>query len=340
MTFAIFPEESKSLVKHYLTREIYESLRHKSTDNGFTLDKAIQSGIVNPDSAIGIYAGDAQSYQTFKPIFTPIIEAYHGISQSTKHVSDIRPVTLTDPDPDGKYILSTRIRVARNISGFCFTSHINLDSRGILEQLILKALHGLTGDLKGHYNSFSALDSDKLEQLIKDTLFFRKGDRFQDAAGINSHFPKCRGIYASEDKRFRVWINEEDHLRVISQDSSSDLQGVFNHLANGLNAIETTLQFEKDLKYGYLSSCPTNIGTAMRAGVHIRLEKLHSNQSILLALTEKHDLQIRGTLGEKTQVQNCVFDISNRRRLGISESEIVHSLHQGLLAIIAAEKKL
>jgi creatine kinase/arginine kinase len=133
-------------------------------------------------------------------------------------------------------------------------------------------------------------------------------------------------------------LNEEDHLRLISQESSSDLSGVYNHLGQALRLLQQHLHFAQDKRYGYLTSCPTNLGTSMRAGVHIRLENLDKNRSLLEKLAGNHRLQIRGTGGENTDVADNVFDISNKRRLGLSEVEIVTGLHKGLLAIIDAEK--
>lgn len=129
-------------------------------------------------------------------------------------------------------------------------------------------------------------------------------------------------------------------MRIISQDTSANLSSVFNHLCRALVALESILKFAKDDTYGYLTSCPTNLGTAMRAGVHIRLPQLNRSRSLLDGLTRSHNLQIRGSSGEKTEVTDAVFDISNRRRLGISETEIIKELHEGLLAIIDTEKKL
>lgn len=323
-------ENSKSLVKKHLSLESYSKLKQLSTKSGFTLAKAIQSGVVNPDSSIGIYAGDAESYTLFSDIFSPVIEEYHGYSKEMVHSPHFSPVALVDPDPEKKYIHSTRVRVARNIEKFTFTSHIGLEERRRLEREVVHALESLPQSLAGTYHSF--------ERETDESLLFKKGDRFQDAAGINSDYPLCRGIFYSKDQRFRVWLNEEDHLRLISQDSSSDLSGVFNHLGEALSALQKNLSFVRDRRYGYLTTCPTNLGTSMRAGVHIRLEKLEKNRPLLQEIVDKHQLQLRGTGGENTAVENSVFDISNKRRLGLSEVDIVTSLHTGLLAIIDAEK--
>lgn len=325
-----FDETSKSLVKKHLSQEIYERLLARSTKSGFTLSKAIRSGVLNPDSSIGIYAGDAESYQLFSEIFDPVIEEYHGIRRGDLHRSDFSPVTLPDPDPEKQYILSTRVRVARNVEHFSFTNHLLLKERQQLEKTVLEALATLPDAFSGDYYP--------LETARDTEILFKKGDRFQEAAGINSDFPKCRGIFYARHKCFRLWLGEEDHLRLISQENSSDLAGVFNHLGSALAALEKRLNFIRDERYGYLTTCPTNLGTSMRAGVHIRLKNLSRRRTLLYELAGKHQLQLRGTGGENTEVEDGVFDISNKSRLGLSEVSIIRRLHRGILAIIDAEK--
>lgn len=325
-------ENSKSLVKKHLSLKSYNRLKKLSTSSGFTLEKAIQSGVANPDSSIGIYAGDAESYTLFSDIFSAVIEEYHGYGKEQLHCSDFSAVALLDPDPEKKYIQSTRVRVARNIEKYAFTSHIGLGERRRLEHEFVAALDRLPQPFAGTYHSF--------ECETDESLLFKKGDRFQDAAGINSDFPLCRGIFYSQDRRLRIWLHEEDHLRLISQEVSSDLSGVFNHLGTALTTLQKNLSFACDRRYGYLTTCPTNLGTSMRAGVHIRLRKLDNNRALLNKIVEKNQLQLRGTGGENTAVENSVFDISNKRRLGLSEVDIITSLHRGLMEIIDAEKNV
>ena len=336
----VFPKHAHSLVKKYLSQKVFKALKHQKTDSGFTLAKAINSGLKNPDSAIGIYAGDAQSYKTFSLIFDPVISEYHKGEKTLKHKSDLTQIELACLDPENKYIQSTRIRVARNIKGFGFPCYMTLFERRELEKKSISALGSLTGNLKGNYYSLERDNKEKLSQLKTKNLGFQKGDRFQDAAGINSDFPKSRGVYLSFDERLMVWVNEEDHLRIISLEKSSDISSVYKRLCQAVTALNQNLDFAWDNTYGNLTSCPTNIGTSMRAGVHIQLEKLEKNKELLLKLVNGYNLQIRGTCGEKTKIQNAVFDISNSQRLGVSESDIILNLHAGLRAIIKAEKNL
>ena len=326
-----FDKTSRCLVKKHLSQELYSRLRNCSTASGYTLDKAIRSGVVNSDSSIGIYAGDAESYNLFSEIFDLVIEEYHGFGQGEKHISDFSQIELIDPDPEKKYILSSRVRVARNVDTFTFASHINLRERLLLEKNVVEALTSFGKPFSGEYFSF--------DSTTDPGILFKKGDRFQDAAGLNTDFPKGRGIFYSKDKRFRVWINEEDHLRLISQDNSGDLAGVFNHLCLGVDELKKSLVFAIDEHYGNLTTCPTNLGTSMRAGVHIKLPHLQENRTLLAKIINEHQLQLRGTGGEKTEVENSVFDVSNEKRLGLSEVSIIKGLHKGILAIIEAEQQ-
>ena len=91
---------------------------------------------------------------------------------------------------------------------------------------------------------------------------------------MNQDWPKGRGIFHNDAKTFLVWVNEEDQLRIISMQPGADIKDVFDRLCRACNHIEQVIAFAKDEKYGYITSCPTNLGTALRASVHIKLPKL------------------------------------------------------------------
>lgn len=340
MALPDFPAGSSALAKTHLTPDIFARLTDKSTDTGFTLSQAIASGLVHKDSSIGIYAGDGQSYQTFAPLFDPIIREYHNLETRVRHCEDYTLPALTNPDPEGRYILSSRIRVARNLASIPFTPNMDLADRLKVLDLAREACSGLPRPLAGAFFCYTDLDRAALDRKIKQKLAFPRGDRFQEAAGINRDFPAGRGIFLSQDNGFRVWVNEEDHFRIMAQQAGPDLAEVFCRLASGLDHLSRVLAFSRDSDLGYLNACPTNIGTAMRAGVHIRLPALNRHPEKLKKTAASHHLQIRGTMGEKTAVENAVFDISNARRLGVSAGQTIATLYHGLAAIIALEKKL
>jgi len=342
MNYPNFPKECQSLLCKYLSREIFENLKEKTTSNGFSLQQAINSGVVNPDSSIGVYAGDEESYTLFAPLFDPIIEEYHGFSKEDKHQSNLNPDDLNapNPDPEGEFILSTRIRVGRNIADMPLGPAVSKEQRDQIERDIVQGVSRLEGELSGAYYPLLGMTKEVQEQLIKDHFLFKEGDRFLDAAGLNRDWPSGRGIYHNHDKTFLVWVNEEDQLRIISMQKGGDIKEVFTRLVNAIESIEKQVPFSYNSRLGYITSCPTNLGTAMRASVHIALPKLAKNMDAFKAITDKYHLQIRGTDGEHSKSEGGVYDISNRRRLGITEVQAVQDMHDGVVALIEAEKAL
>ena len=173
-------------------------------------------------------------------------------------------------------------------------------------------------------------------------LFNREGDRFLESSGLNRDWPSGRGIFHNDAKTFLVWVNEEDQLRIISMQPGADIRAVFERLCRAAKHIETVVKFSRDDHLGYITSCPTNLGTALRASVHIHLPHLGKpeNKAQFQAIADKYYVQIRGAHGEHTETNDGIFDISNRRRLGRSEKDLVQDMYDGVKAMIAAEKEL
>ena len=321
---------------------MFDALRDKKTANGFTLQQAINSGVVNPDSGIGVYAGDEESYETFAPLFDPIIQEYHGFSKADSHHSDFKPEALNagNPDPEGKYIVSTRIRVGRNVADLPLGPAISLEQRNVVEAQVSAALSGLEGKLKGTYYPLQGMNEADSAQLIADHFLFKAGDRFLEAAGLNRDWPQGRGIYHNDEKTFLVWVNEEDQLRIISMQMGGDIKAVFTRLSTAVAALGEKIDFAYNEHLGFITSCPTNLGTAMRASVHIKLPKLAQKMETFQKIAEQYHLQIRGIHGEHSESEGGVYDISNKRRLGVTEVQCVQDMYDGVVALIAEEEML
>ncbi|SFV70083.1 Putative ATP:guanido phosphotransferase YacI [hydrothermal vent metagenome] len=340
--FPNFPNDCKSLLCKHLSKELFEELKNKKTSNGFTLKDAINSGVENIDSGIGVYAGDEESYSLFAKLFDPIIQEYHGFSPTDKHQSNLNPNDLEapNPDPKGQYIVSTRIRVGRNIDNMPLGSAITKEQREQVEALVVEGLKQLDGELKGKYYPLLGMSKEIQEELIKEHFLFKEGDRFLASAGLNRDWPEGRGIYHNDNKTFLVWVNEEDQLRIISMQMGGDIKEVFTRLVSAIKSIEKKVNFSYNEHIGYISSCPTNLGTAMRASVHIALPKLSKNMKLFKDITDKHHLQIRGVHGEHSQSEGGVYDISNKRRVGVSEVMCVQDMYNGVVELISTEKSL
>ena len=169
---------------------------------------------------------------------------------------------------------------------------------------------------------------------------YREGDRFLAACNLNRDWPEGRGIFHNDAKTFLVWVNEEDQLRIISMQPGADIGAVFERLSRAATIIETKAAFDKNDHVGYITSCPTNLGTALRASVHIHLPELMKDWARFEGIADQFNVQIRGSHGEHSDTSDGIFDISNKRRLGRSEKDLVQDMYDGVKAMIDAELSL
>ena len=189
--------------------------------------------------------------------------------------------------------------------------------------MVSKACKSFTGELAGTYYALGAMTAQDRNQLIEDHFLFKEGDRFLESCGLNRDWPSGRGIFHNKEKTFLIWVNEEDQLRIISMQKGADILAVFTRLSNAATLIEQEAKFAHDDHLGYITSCPTNLGTALRASVHIKLPYLAKNKEAFNKIADQFYVQIRGIHGEHTETDDGVFDISNKRRLGRSEKDLV-----------------
>merc|ERR1739841_232750 len=203
--------------------------------------------------------------------------------------------------------------------------------------LMKNATATFSGDLAGKYFPLTGMDEKVRQQLVDDHFLFVSGDKNLTVAGMERDWPEGRGIFHNKDKTFLTWVNEEDQLRIISMQSGGDVRAVFDRLARGIKAVgdsvrsESGREFMLDPKYGYVHSCPTNLGTGMRASVHVDLPGwTKEGLKPLQARCEELHLQPRGTRGESGGQTGCTYDISNKHGLGYSEVQLVQKMIDGV----------
>ena len=190
------------------------------------------------------------------------------------------------------------------------------------------------------------------QALVDAHVMFKdmNADLYLRSAGIASDWPYGRGCWQSADKQCIIWFGEEDHLRIMCMKKGSRLNEVFTRLKKMLDLVETLdgIDFARSSKYGYITSCPTNLGTGMRASVHIKVPNLtadgqadpHGNSPTCKAICNPLGLSVRGTGGEHTPIgKDGTIDLSPRARLFIKEKEIIAALYRGITNLMAAEKK-
>ncbi|NWI37185.1 KCRB kinase, partial [Picathartes gymnocephalus] len=328
-----------------LTLDLYKKLRDKQTPSGFTLDDCIQTGVDNPGNGIAMFPSG----------FVPCCDlTYHFPDTS---IINIKMAQLNNQrlPPDEEYPdLSThnnhmakvltldlykKLRDRVTPSGFTLDDVIQTGS------LCLSALGSLDGDLKGKYYALRNMTDAEQQQLIDDHFLFDKPvSPLLLASGMARDWPDARGIWHNDNKTFLVWINEEDHLRVISMQKGGNMKEVFNRFCTGLTKIESLFkaknyEFMWNPHLGYILTCPSNLGTGLRAGVHIKIPHLGKHEKFGEVL-KRLRLQKRGTGGVDTAAVGGVFDVSNADRLGFSEVELVQMVVDGVKLLIEMEKRL
>jgi len=342
-----------NLMARYFSEDYFNSLDESKRAR---LWRIIRTGIENPDSQMGAYARNSSDYEDFEPLLGPMIRDYHNIpcGQEIGQKHDWSATTsrcnLADIDPALNGV-SMRARVGRNLAVFPLPGAMTKAQRLEFEALMIKAFTTLQGDPQfgGDYLSLTpgsshAIDEGTYRRRVEAHQMFKDmgGDRYLAAAGISSDWPFGRGMYVSGSEDFIVWVGEEDHLRIMAMRQGGDLAALFGRLHDGLEKLARLIPaFAHSSRYGYVTSCPTNLGTAMRASLHLPLPRLtergrNLEPAIIAALD--FGLSVRGAGGEHSDAgHGGLVDISPSARLGVTETEIMQRLYQGTAALWSLE---
>ncbi|CAN0246460.1 unnamed protein product [Ascophyllum nodosum] len=334
--------------------DLYTKYCNLVTPSGFTFDKVIQVGIDAPHLDIGVVAGDEDSYKMFKDFMDAVIEGWHGYKPTDTHKTDINPDNIKLTEAQAKkideYVVSTRIRAARSIRGLPLPPSINRAQRRKAEKLLRKSLTRMTGQMAGKYYPLGGMTAEEEKELVDNHFLFQKPSprSIQTNCGAARDWPDARGIFHNSEKNFLVWVNEEDHMRIIAMEQGGDIKSVFTRWSTGVEEIEKALKAEGfeymyDDHLGSICTCPSNLGTGLRASVMLKLPKLHKAWG--MKKIEKHcnslGLDARGANGEQTPPgPNGEFDISNKARIGYSEVELVQKMIEGVDNLIKLEESL
>jgi creatine kinase len=334
-----------------------------------TMINIVRTGFENPDSGLGCYAMTPSDYDEFSEFFDAVIRDYHGATKDSVHVtdwdaSDVGDNGVLDVTKLGLKELSMRVRVGRNLAGFNLPGSMDREERIRFEKAMLKAFSKLVANPEygGQVYSLSPDHGDgpnpnlisdaKYNELVKAHVMFKDmdADPYLKSAGIASDWPYGRGCWQSADKQCIIWFGEEDQLRIMCMKTGTRLDEVFNRLKKMLDTVESIdgVEFAKSDKYGYITSCPSNLGTGMRASVHIKVPKLtadgqadpHGNSPSCKAICTPLGLSVRGTGGEHTPIgSDGTIDLSPSARLFIKEKDIITALYKGISDLMEAEKR-
>lgn len=226
-------------------------------------------------------------------------------------------------------VLSTRARLARNIKGFPYGKNLNKELR---EQIINKIDDAISrAALNGaQFINFSQISENKAYS------YFEKHYISSDFLSANS--PKQ--LILAEDMGLAIMINEEDHLRIQSIVPGFDIDTAFDTADKIDTLISESVEFDFDEKLGYLTKCPTNIGTGLRLSVMMHLPALTMTKQIsqVVKVASQLGLTVRGFYGEGSEATGNLYQVSNQETLGFSESQLCERMKAFISQLIERER--
>lgn len=235
---------------------------------------------------------------------------------------------------EGDVVISSRVRLARNLTKYPFSARLGHAQAAALVQEVgnyAENLEQMEGQKKYFFCHFQTLtETERLafvERHVVSPAFAGK--------------KQPTGLILSEDESSGIMINEEDHIRIQAISGGMNMKKVWEQ-ANRIDTwMDEKLSFAYDKQYGYLTSCPTNVGTGLRASYMMFLPALTSAGKIQQLSEEMagYGITMRGIYGEGTSALGDIYQISNQRTLGNSEQEIIDNLNHIVYQVIRQERK-
>ena len=236
---------------------------------------------------------------------------------------------LRGEGPHHQIVVSSRVRLARNLRNRAFPGWAKKAERTSILDLIRPRVEELTEMQDSFSESLQELSALERQVLVERHLISRE----HAAKGVGS------AVVMNRRQTLSIMINEEDHLRMQSIRSGLQLKQAFKLVDKIDSALEGKLEFAYDQRLGYLTACPTNVGTGMRASAMLHLPGLVLSELInqVIQAVSKIGLAVRGLYGEGTEAMGNLFQISNQTTLGEKEDEIINRLSKVIETIIEKE---
>lgn len=238
---------------------------------------------------------------------------------------------LRGTGPESDVVVSTRIRLARNLDGLPFAPRANNHQKAEIEQRVREAV--AESDIAPKLEYLSVMGLMPLDRLflVERQLISRE---------LANALEGPRGVAFDSRESVSVMVNEEDHLRIQVLRSGLALDETWEQIDAVDNALESRLTFAYHERFGYLTACPTNVGTGLRASVMVHLPALAITKQIekVFKALQKINLVVRGLYGEGTRASGDLFQISNQVTLGKSEPRLLAEIREVIEVILQYER--
>lgn len=222
-------------------------------------------------------------------------------------------------------VLTTRIRFARNIKGKKFTNNMSSHEK---EDLLLQ----IKDKLKNDYNVLRLSDIDDVtkKSLVEIHTISKELINENDSAIIHD-----------EKNNIVIMINEEDHFRIQAFANGFDTEETYRNIKEADKIISKNIEYAINKDYGYITACPTCIGTGMRVSVMLHLpslEKIHALDRVFSNISNL-GIAIRGMYGENSNSECAIYQISNQKTIGMTEKDIIKKVNEVTSYLVKQERK-
>lgn len=230
-----------------------------------------------------------------------------------------------------KVVMQTRIRLARNLKKYPFPIRLNTAGKNKVCEDIINAVKNCNSPLSRELDVLYVKDLTEAQRVSLVEQHLASPEFMSDSAG--------RALILSKDKTMSIMINEEDHIRLQILYKDLSLEQAYDTADKLDTLLDENLDFAFDKKLGYITQCPTNLGTGMRASVMLHLPALKSSKAIgrIAGNLSKLGLTIRGAYGEGTEPEGAMYQLSNQVTLGISEKAAIENLKNITQQLVSQE---
>jgi hypothetical protein len=327
-----FPQNSNVFIKKYLKSEQFEKLKGVKTKFGGTISHMIDAGLkVDNKETVGIYATDGDAYNKFSSIFKLAIKNLQEFDEKTAllDIPDNRGIfKISENHNLRNKLFSIRMKYARNLKLYPYNPFAKNHTTKKIKEVLLQNIKLIKENENG---TFYEMDNDKIKKL--ENKFFDFEENFFVSYGSSR---ENSGIYLSQDEKVAYLINYNDHLQIVILDTNCDFKGAHKRLKNINEELNKLLEFDYCEDYGYLTTCPSNVGMGLKITTIINIPNV-ARQGNFLICCKNWSLRFKKILDSQVSFDH---EIISKHKHGVSEISFVNSYMTKICSLINFELNL
>jgi hypothetical protein len=330
-----FPEDSTVLLKRFIDPKVFEKLKNVRTTLGGHISHIIQAGLkVDNKETVGIYATDGEAYLKFAPLLKPAVTMLQDYDKnySLFELPESKEVfSLGKNSSIRERISSIRFKYARNIKGYPYLPYAKEHTKQEIKNKLLKVILNLEENKEGKFYAFPQETSEetyKNQFLDIENKFFDKEENFFNTLSLSK---ENAGVFVSNDEKVAYLINFNDHLQIVLHDQTCNFKESYQRIKKIHHHLSTEINFDYNSEYGYLTSCPSNLGMGLRISAILTIPKT-AEQGYFLLCCKRWSLRFKKV--------SPSHEIISKHKIGVPEISFVNSFVVKISSLMNFESNL